>query len=135
MPTAKQLKKAYAPRAVPTRPKSTKTAEPLFAMQLIVNASNLGHIMAAVEKRTEAIDVKLVKDLHAGKNAPKGAMKAAIIDIIAANKGKVSKQLLTAKLIENGFTKGSIYQAIPKNVKAGVLVRKGEDLMLGKGAK
>ena len=51
----------------------TPSTEPLFDIKMTVKATHLGAIIAFLDKKTEAFDVHLVKEVSSAKNLPRGA--------------------------------------------------------------
>lgn len=97
--------------------KKEKTPEAYFDVRLTVKASLLGTLLATLDGKYDIHGVRLIKDMEPGRNHPKGTMREMIHELLQANKGRMHHKELKQRLVENGFTKGSVATQVRRYVK------------------
>lgn len=96
---------------------STQPPEGLFQIITTVKARYVGDVLMALDKKTVAFDISIVKDLHSEKNIPKGSTGNAILEVLSKNKGKMEYKELVAAVTAMGYPKTAFYAAITDLIK------------------
>ena len=99
----------------------TPSTEPLFDIKMTVKATHLGAIIAFLDKKTEAFDVHLVKEVSSAKNLPRGAYKETIFELLKSGGMPIGD--LKKALREAGFTNSTVHSGITKMIVDKTLIK------------
>lgn len=106
--------------------------EPQFELSLIVGASLLGTVLAFLDNRVE-VDMRIVKELPAGRNVRKGTLLTAAVEALTKAGGSMDINDLKSALLKTGTTKGSADHLIYTPRFKKLTIRVGDTIKLRKG--
>lgn len=106
-----------------------KTPERMFAIRFLCSESKLGKILADIDNQVDQLGVNLVKEVAAGKNAPRGAFRDAIRDILISSKGPTTYGILKAMLQELGFPGPRVHSGVADAIRQNFIQRSKDDII------
>lgn len=116
------------------KPKKQLISEPQFTISLVVGESLVGPILRFIDNQATSVGIQIVKEVKEGTNFPRGAFKAAIIEILSVAKAHtIPFANLKEQLEKMGFSKAVIGTKLYQTRIRELYSRKGLNVVLKKG--